>query len=264
MILIDGKKIRDEILVKVKNEVASLSFKPIFCDVLVGEDVVSKQYVNIKINFAKKTGILCHEAFFPANIKEEELIKEIEKINNLENICGLIIQLPLPLGFNTKKILGSIRKEIDVDCLNSNLENAPTGKAIFHILDNLNLDLENKNILVIGAGPLVGTPVAKIFEKRGLRFDVVRKETENKYNLIKKADIVISGAGDPNFIKGDMIKEGAVLIDAGTSESGSSVAGDVDLESVKNIAGYVSPVPGGVGPVTVAMLLNNVLKVAKK
>ncbi len=263
MILIDGKKIRDDILASVKKEVAGLSFQPVFCDVLVGENKVSRQYVELKKNFAQKAGMKFYEAYFGNDIKEGDLIKEIEKINNLQNICGLIVQLPLPLHLDVKKVLSHIKAEIDVDSLSDNFENGPTGKAVAYLLDSLGLHLSQKKILIIGTGPLVGVPVAKILEKRGLNFNVMKSNSENKLELMKNADIIITGAGDPNFIKGDMIKEGVVLLDAGTSEDGGGIVGDVDLESVANKALYVSPVPGGVGPVTVAMLLKNILAVAK-
>jgi methylenetetrahydrofolate dehydrogenase (NADP+)/methenyltetrahydrofolate cyclohydrolase len=131
------------------------------------------------------------------------------------------------------------------------------------VLESLNLDLENKKIVVLGQGMLVGKPVTALLNFKNLIPEIITSQTQNKEELIKQADIIISGIGKGKFITGEMIKEGVVLIDAGTSEIESGIVGDVDLESVKSIAGYVSPVPGGVGPVTVAMLLNNVLKVAK-
>ncbi len=263
MIIIDGKKLREELLAEVKVEVTKLAFVPVFCDVLVGEDPVSLQYVRMKNKMAESVGIKFHNAVFLSSITTVELVKEIKVLNNIPNMCGIIIQLPLPKNLDTKKILASIDSKIDVDCLNGNFENSPTAKAIILILDSLKLDLYSKKIILLGSGPLVGQPVAKILEKRGLKFKIIGRDTENKEALIKEADIIISGAGDPSFIKGDMIKKGAVLIDAGTSESGAGIVGDVDLDSVKDVASFVSPVPGGVGPVTVAMLLKNVLQVAK-
>jgi 5,10-methylene-tetrahydrofolate dehydrogenase/methenyl tetrahydrofolate cyclohydrolase len=131
------------------------------------------------------------------------------------------------------------------------------------ILESLNIDLKNKKIVVLGQGLLVGKPVTALLKSKGFSPFIVTNKTKNKKEIIKNADVIISGIGQGKYITGDMIKKGVVLIDAGTSESGSGLVGDVDLESVKDVAGYVSPVPGGVGPVTVAMLLNNVLTVAK-
>ncbi|MBU0998977.1 bifunctional 5,10-methylenetetrahydrofolate dehydrogenase/5,10-methenyltetrahydrofolate cyclohydrolase [Patescibacteria group bacterium] len=279
---IDGKKIRDEILEKVKREVTTLSFQPIFCDVLVGNDTASTQYVEMKGKSAESVGIKFHKANFPISITTEKLIKEIEILNKIPKMCGIIIQLPLPEHINRQMVLDSIDPKLDVDCLgkiagekfynNYTGENDlgfPTALACMILLDSLNLDdnpstsLRTRKIVVLGQGLLVGKPVSALLKFRGLNLVVITSKTQNKEKIIKEADIIISGMGKGKFITGDMIKKGVVLIDAGTSELDGGIVGDVDLESVKDVAGYLSPVPGGVGPVTVAMLLKNVLKVAK-
>lgn len=202
-------------------------------------------------------------------------------------MCGIIVQLPLPPGIDKQVVLDSIDPHLDVDCLgkvasekfynNYNSEKDlgfPTALACMALLDSINLDLKKKIIVVMGQGALVGKPVSALLRNRGLIYQVMSSKTENKEYMLQQADVIISGIGKARYITGNMIKFGAILIDAGTSEEinndqnnnlgdKSSIIGDVDLESVKNVAGYVSPVPGGVGPVTVAMLLNNVLKVAK-
>jgi methylenetetrahydrofolate dehydrogenase (NADP+)/methenyltetrahydrofolate cyclohydrolase len=277
--IIDGKKIRDQILEKVKTEVSAIPFKPVFCDVLVGNDSASLQYVQMKGRMAESVGISFHKAEFPASISTEDLIKEIKVLNKIENMCGIIIQLPLPSHLDKQAVLDAIDPRLDVDCLGTiasekfySGESAlgfPTALACMALLDSINLSLENKKIVVLGQGLLVGKPVTALLKFRELDPNVIRSKTENKEELIKQADVIISGMGKGKYITGGMIKLGAILIDAGTSEdSGSlnertSIVGDVDFESVKDVAGYVSPVPGGVGPVTVAMLLNNVLTVAK-
>lgn len=276
MEIIDGKKMQKEILAQIKEKVQTLAFQPVFCDILVGEDPASAQYVRMKARMAESVGIHFHNACFPASINTEELIKEIELINKMPNMCGIIVQLPLPKEIDNKKVLDSIHPPFDVDCLgeicsksfyesnSSDLYLAyPTALACMALLDSLNLDLTNKKIVVLGQGELVGRPVSKLLESRGLLPIAVRSRTENKEKIIREADIIISGIGKGKFITGDMIKPGVVLIDAGTSESTSGIVGDIDLESVKEKASFVSPVPGGVGPVTVAMLLLNVLKVAQ-
>ena len=274
MILIDGKKLRDEILTKVKTEVARLPFQPVFCDVLVGNDPASAQYVRMKAKTAESVGIKFHNASFPETIKTEELVEEIIKINKIPHMCGIIVQLPLPEGLDKRKILDAIDSRLDVDCLGTEASKEfyggnislgfPTALSCMALLDSVDIDLKNKNIVVLGYGDLVGKPVEALLKFRGLSPVVITRKTENKEELIKNTDVIISGMGHGKFITGDMIKEGVVLIDAGTSESNSGIVGDVDLESVKSVAGFVSPVPGGVGPATVAMLLNNVLSVAKK
>ena len=273
--IIDGKKLRNEILDELKKEVADMAFHPVFCDVLVGEDSVSAQYVRMKAKTAESIGIKFHNLHLPESIENEELVREIKKINELPNICGLIIQLPLPPKFNKQEILDAVSPGVDVDCLNKETSNLfytgqgkigfPTALACIHILDSLNLELKNKKILVLGQGMLVGKPVTHILKDRGYAVDIITIDTEKtiKEALIKNADIIISATGSGKIIKGEMVKDGAVIIDAGTSESKGGIVGDVDLESVMGKASFVSPVPGGVGPVTVAMLLKNVLEVAK-
>jgi len=276
MKIIDGKNLRDEILAKIKKEVASLSFKPLFCDVLVGEDPASVQYVQMKKTTAEAVGISFYKANFPLSITTNDLIKEIKILNKIPNMCGIIIQLPLPEHLDRQQVLDNIDSKLDVDCLGKVVSEKfynnydekkdlgfPTALSCMTLLDSLNLDLKEKKIVVLGQGMLVGKPVTALLRSRNLFPIIVTSQTENKEKFIKEADIIISGMGRGKYITGDMIKKGVVLIDAGTSESEGSIIGDVDLESVKNIAGYVSPVPGGVGPVTVAMLLNNVLTVAK-
>jgi methylenetetrahydrofolate dehydrogenase (NADP+)/methenyltetrahydrofolate cyclohydrolase len=271
--IIDGRKIKDEILAEVKTGVLSLPFTPIFCDILVGDNSVSSLYVRIKDKNATSAEIKFRTASFKESTTTEELVEEIENLNRVPAMCGIIIQLPLPSHIDKRKVLDAILPALDVDCLGSiNSENFynddgeisfPTALACIKILDSLNLDLSEKKILILGQGSLVGLPVTHLLKKRGLSVDVVNTKTPNTEELIKNAEVIISAIGRGKFIKGDMIKEGVVIIDAGTSEDNGAVVGDVDSESVKGIASFVSPTPGGVGPVTVAMLLKNVLQVAK-
>lgn len=278
MEILDGRKIAKEILGEIKTEVEKLNFQPVFCDILVGDDVVSLQYVHMKKRAAEKLGIRFQEAFFPESITNEELLEEIDKLNKIPNMCGIIVQLPLPPHLDKKKILDAISPILDVDCLgestSTNFYNYfddksfsiifPTALACFTILESINLDLHNKNIVVLGQGELVGKPVSQLLFYKGYNVISLNSSTEDKETILKNADIIISGIGKGKFITGSMVKNGVVIIDAGTSESGSGVVGDVDLDSVQDVAYYVSPVPGGVGPVTVAMLFKNVLEVAKR
>lgn len=273
MQIFDGRKTRDIILKEMKNEVAKLSFVPVFCDVMVGDDPVSMQYVRMKRDRAKSVGISFHDAFFKAMITTDELVTEIEKLNNIENMCGIIVQLPLPKHIDARLVLDAITPKLDVDFLGSvaskkfyrgeTKRGFPTALACMTILDSLKIDLKDKNIVVLGQGDLVGRPTTVLLGMRGLNPTVVTSKTPNQSDIFKNADIIISGIGKGKYIKGDMIKKGVILIDAGTSEKDGGVVGDVDIESVTGIASFVSPVPGGVGPVTVAMLLKNVLIVAK-
>lgn len=271
--LIDGKKIATEILDKVKIEVSKLTFQPVFCDVLVGGDPASKQYVGMKAKAAERLGFKFRPANYPSDISTEHLISEIKKISQEPNMCGLIVQLPLPPSIDKQAVLDAIDPKIDVDCtgkINTDLFYSgkayvefPTAAAVMELLDDTKVNLTNKKCLVVGFGQLVGRPASFLLQQRGLRVDVARSKTENILELIKNADIIVSAVGKSKLITGDKIKPGSIIIDAGTSESDGGIVGDVDLDSVKDLAGFISPVPGGVGPVTVAKLLANVLKVAK-
>lgn len=271
--IIDGKKISKEILEEVKNEVTSLSFTPLFCDILVGDDVVSTQYVNLKRKKAESVGMNFYDASFPVTATTEEIISKIEDLNKMEHMCGIIVQLPLPNHLDTRAILDAIDPELDVDCLgsfasknfyegNSKLS-FPTALACMRILEEVKIDLHNSNVVVLGQGDLVGKPVSHLLTRNNIKHICLDSKSENNEQVLKQADIIISGIGREGYIKGDMIKEGVSIIDAGTSESNGTVVGDIDFESVKDKVDFISPVPGGVGPVTVAMLFRNVLQVAK-
>ncbi len=272
--IIDGRKIARDILLKLESEVKQLPFKPVFCDVLVGSDPVSAQYVKMKAKMAERVGLRFKNANFPDSITTQQLVEEIKVINREPDICGLIIQLPLPQPLNAQEALNAIDPKIDVDCTGqankqlfyegrANLE-FPTARAVIAILDSLKLDLKNKRFLVIGQGELVGRPVSFLLKQRGLLVEAADINTKNTSELMSKADVIISATGKAGLVSGNKIKKGAVVIDAGTSEAvHGGIVGDVDFLSVKHVAEFLSPVPGGVGPVTVAMLLSNVLRVAK-
>ncbi len=274
MILINGKKIQEEILFQVAEHVRLLGFQPVFTDVLVGDEPASLQYVRMKARMAERAGIHFLNASYPVDITTEELVGEIEKLNQVPNMCGIIVQLPLPDSLNRRAVLDAIDPRLDVDCLGTSAGDKfysgeielgfPAALACMFVLDSLNLDLVDKNIVVMGQGELVGKPVVKILNSRGLNPNIITRDGENNAQILKNADVIISGIGQGKFITGEMVKHGVVIIDAGTSESNGGIVGDVDMVSMEGIASYVSPVPGGVGPVTVAMLLNNVLKVAQK
>ncbi len=274
MIIIDGRKIKNDILEDLKKEVELLPFPPLFCDILVGDDAVSSSYVRIKSKAAESVGIKFRAVNFPHNVSTEELVNEIENLNRVPHICGIIVQLPLPAEINTQRVLDAISPNLDVDCLGSyNSENFynnkggvgyPTALACMYLLDSLGLDLKDKNIVVIGRGKLVGLPVAHLLKSRGLNVTVVHSQTEDSHSIIANADVIISATGRGKFITGEMIKEDVVIIDAGTSEENGAVVGDVEADSVIRKASYLTPSPGGVGPVTVAILLSNVLSEAKR
>lgn len=275
MQIIDGRKIKEEILEDLKRKVDSLPFPPIFCDILVGDDPVSASYVRIKERAALSVGIKFNTVNLKSEVSTEEIIDEIERLNKVPHMCGIIVQLPLSSHINTEEVLNSIDPHLDVDCLGEfnninfygNKEDCvsyPTALACIKLLDSLNLDLLDRNIVVLGQGKLVGKPVTHLLKKRGLNVFTVDSKTMGAKSLLKEADFLISAIGQGKFITGDMLKDGVIIIDAGTSEENGSVVGDVDIDSVKDIASFITPTPGGVGPVTVAMLLENIVNVANK
>ena len=272
--IIDGRKIKENLLADIKSEVEKLPFPPIFCDILVGGDSVSTSYVRIKERAAESVGIKFKTVNFRENVTTEEIIEEINNLNTVPHMCGIIVQLPLPSHIDTKAVLDSIEPSLDVDCLGaSNSEHFynntgsigyPTALACMKIIDSLGVDFHGKNIVVLGQGKLVGLPVTHLLENRNLSVKRIDSKTKDTDLILKNADLIISAIGKGKFLSGDMIKDGVIIIDAGTSEENGAVVGDVDLESVKNIASFITPTPGGVGPVTVAILLLNVLNKAKK
>ena len=274
MHIIDGRKIRDSILDTLKNRIASLSFTPIFCDVLVGNDPASTQYVKMKVQVAESLGLKTHPAAFPESITTDELISEIKKIAEIPKMSGLIIQLPLPAHIDTKRVLDSVPEVIDVDSTSSSAAEKfysgnpififPTAAAVMSILDSLNIDFRDKVVAVVGKGMLVGNPVAYLLKNRGTILFSLDSSSSNIEDILKTADVVITATGQTGLIKGEALKQGVIVIDAGASESDGTIAGDVDKDSVAGIASTLSPVPGGVGPVTVAMLMQNVVISAER
>lgn len=273
MKIINGRKIRDEILKGLKEEVNALSFVPLFCDILVGDDMSSIQYVNMKAKIAESVGIKFRRASFTESITTEELVEEIKNLNRVPYMCGIIIQLPLPSHIDKNIVLDAISPSLDVDCLgqinsekfyNNDVDclSYPTALACVYIIDSINLDFNEKSVVVLGQGKLVGLPVSHMLRSRGLSITTVNSKTENIKDIIKNADVIISALGQGKFITKDMVKKDVVIIDAGTSEDNGSVVGDVDSDSVSSVVSCLTPCPGGVGPVTVAMLLKNVLIVA--
>ncbi len=274
MKLIDGRKIRDEILSTLKDRVAALPFKPVFCDVLVGSDAASAQYVAMKSKLAESLGIATHKAAFPETITTEELVSEIKEIASLPHMSGLIIQLPLPAHIDRQAVLNAVPAHLDVDALGEIASERfytnhptfilPTAEAVLAVLGSLDIELVDKHVVVVGHGMLVGRPVTHLLKHRGITVDTIDSGTHRAKELYRSADIVISATGQAGLITGDILKPGVILVDAGTSESNGAISGDIDRASVEQVASHLAPVPGGVGPVTVAMLMNNVVTAAER
>ncbi|MEA2092664.1 MAG: bifunctional 5,10-methylenetetrahydrofolate dehydrogenase/5,10-methenyltetrahydrofolate cyclohydrolase [Patescibacteria group bacterium] len=264
--IIDGRKIAGEKFSELKKKIEKEELSLSLAVVKVGENETSQVYVNAKKNKLKKVGISVLVYYFPKDVSEEELCKKISSLKE----DGVIVQLPLPINLNKQKILDTVLEEKDVDLLSTtslgkfyngtNKINPPVVGAVKSILDNYKVDYKEKDVALVGSGMLVGKPLTVFFMENKNTVSVLNSKTKDIRYFIRRADIVVSGVGVPNLIKGDMIKDGAVVIDAGTSTEEGVLVGDVDIESVREKASLLSPVPGGVGPLTVYHLAENLVK----
>jgi methylenetetrahydrofolate dehydrogenase (NADP+)/methenyltetrahydrofolate cyclohydrolase len=260
---IDGKQIRENVKEEIKNLLTGRDPQSVGI-FYVGTNPVIENFIRIKEKNALELGISTEVLRYDESISEEDLVKEVQK--HSERFSGVIIQLPLPEKFDRETILGAIPLEKDIDVLSAGAVRAfsdgsserlpPTVFAINEIFQFYNIPLFPKKIVVVGKGMLVGRPLAMYFECNKIPFEIVDEHTEGKDAIIREADIIISGVGIPGIITEDMVKDGVVLIDAGTSSHAGTISGDVSKEASQK-ASLVSPVPGGVGPLTVLGLFKN-------
>ncbi len=272
--ILNGKKLSEKILDNLKREIRNRRLKLRLAVILVGENPVSQIFIKQKQKACEKVGVDFKLYKFKKNIGGLQLKKEVAKIVEDQKNSGIIIQLPLPYHINTQEILNLIPPQKDIDVLSENSlgkfsQNAlpimpPTVCAISRLLKKYRIEIKGKNIVIVGAGRLVGYPLALWFLQGKATVSVLNKYTKDTQSFTKNADILISGVGKPNLIKSNMIKKGAVVIDAGTSIKNDKLIGDVDLKSVSKKASYITPVPGGVGPMTVACVVGNLIILSKK
>ncbi len=284
--ILDGLNVSQKIKQEIKEEVTKIvqsgKKAPHLAAILVGENGASKAYVNSKVKDCKEVGFTSSLLKFPDTICENELLEEIKKLNENEEIDGFIVQLPLPKGIDQEKIIMAIDPKKDVDGfhpenfgkmaleMDSLLPATPFG--IMQLLERYNIDTKGKKCVVIGRSRIVGRPMSILMSAKGTDATVtlIHSHTPNIEEYTQKADIVIVALGIPNYLKEDMIKEGAVVIDVGItrvnddSERGYHLVGDVDFEACEKKASFITPVPGGVGPMTRAMLMKNTLLAYKK
>lgn len=269
MEILYGKFVSVKILADLRENISKEKSAPRLAVVLVGNDGASRIYVGLKEKRAKEIGMDFASYQFSADASEEEIISKIEKLNQDGSVNGIIVQLPLPENFDTQRIINSISPKKDVDGFHpQSIQKFAKKeeifwpvfpKAIVKLLENSGQVNEGKQALVVANSDKFGEVMATALRRRGLKVEYGL--AENIAELMKKAktaDIVVTAVGEPNIIKGGLLKQGVVIIDGGIAEGEGKVLGDVDFESVKNVAGYLSPVPGGVGPVTIACLLENV------
>lgn len=265
--IVDGKLVADKLKERLKERLKHKSIKDVSF-VVFGNNPASDQFVRMKCRFAESLNIKANVIKHEENLSFEEAKKIVEKAV-LSGSSGVVVQLPLPFGWPIQEMLNLIPPELDIDMLsefskieyikNNTEKEPPVSRAVREIFNFYNIDTIGKKILVIGSGRLVGEPVCMMFKKENIMFDVIDKDTDSQIqkNLISSADIIISGAGSSHMIIPDMIKDGVVLIDAGTSEQNGKVVGDVHPDSYHK-ASLVTPVPGGVGPVTLVSLFMNI------
>ncbi|MFH1744691.1 MAG: bifunctional 5,10-methylenetetrahydrofolate dehydrogenase/5,10-methenyltetrahydrofolate cyclohydrolase [bacterium] len=274
---INGTKLAEEIKDKVAKEIYEMKgLRPNLAIVLIGEREDSVLYVKLKEREAKKVGIDTHLYKCAKNISEQELLEIIDFLNKDDCVDGILVQLPLPEGLDTDKIISAIDSKKDADCFHpKNLETLQTGKdqnralppvagAVLKILADIKYDLKGKTVCVLCNSDIFGKTLSQIFGYRGAKINIVHAQDKNFMAETKGADILITAIGKPRFIKKEMVKKGAVIIDVGIVKEKKKVFGDVDFEDVKNKASYITPVPGGVGPMTIAILFENCLKLYKK
>ena len=277
MQILDGKALAQNIEKEIQKEVESLSQKgitPGLAVMLVGSDPASQSYVNMKAKACKRTGIYSITHEMPENIQQESLLQTISMLNQNPNIDGILVQLPLPKHIDTTAVLEAIAPHKDVDGfhpfnmgrvfahLESFLPAPPMG--VLTLLKHYKIPLQGKNVVIVGASNIVGKPLGALFLNENATITLCHIYTQDLAKHTKEADILCVAVGKPNLITKDMVKEGAIVVDIGISRlQDGRIVGDVDFENVAPLCSFITPVPGGVGPMTIASLLQNTLKAAK-
>ena len=277
--IIDGKHVAKVLRENIKTETAELLEKagktPNLTVVIVGENPASQSYVRSKKKFAIEVGFESDTIELPESITEAQLLAQIEKLNADPNVNGILVQLPLPTHINEQTVIRTIAVEKDVDGfhpeqvggLSIGLDTLEpcTPAGIIELLKYYNIETSGKNAVVIGRSNIVGKPIASMLLKLNATVTITHSRTANLPAVASGADILVVAIGKPHFLTGDMVKDGAVVIDVGINRTKEGkLVGDVDFESASKKASYITPVPGGVGPMTIAMLLANTLKAFKK
>ena len=277
--ILDGKKVSEIIFEGIKKEVTLLKKKPKLAVILAGDNPASRIYVKIKQKCAAELGFESVDFKYPENITEDELLKKIKELNDDESVNAILVQLPLPKPINTAAIINAINPKKDVDGfhpenvgkLTSNQKPcaiACTARGILELFQYYKIDVEGKNITVIGRSNIVGTPVARLLQNQNATVTVCHSKTKDVKAHTSNADIIVCAIGQPKFLKADMVKEGAIIIDVGINrvddgKGGYKLVGDTDYENLSEKASYITPVPKGVGPMTIAGLMQNTLDLYK-
>ena len=279
MTIIDGKALSEKTFEEIKETHDELQKKAGrkagLAVIIVGENPASKIYVRNKIRACEKVGFNSETIRLDESISEENLLLEIEKLNNDDNIDGILVQLPLPKHINELEVINAISAEKDVDGFHTTnigkmmigdetgfLPCTPAG--VIQMFEEYNIDLEGKDVLVIGQSNIVGKPMILLLIKKRATVQVCNSKTKNLSEKLQKSDVVVAAAGSPKLVKASDVKEGVVVIDVGINRVDGKLCGDVDFDEVSKKASFITPVPGGVGPMTIAMLIKNTLKSYKQ
>ena len=271
--ILDGKQIAKDYRQGLQDEVEALKkqgFTPKLSVILVGNDGASQSYVRSKKKAAEKIGMISEVIHLEESTSEEDVLKELDRLNKDESVSGILVQVPLPKQVDEQKVLDAIDPAKDVDGFHPinigrlYLDEAKlipcTPLGVMELLKHADTDLEGKNAVVIGRSHIVGQPVAKLLTQQNATVTVLHSRSQNIHDHLIHADVIVSAVGRPGMVTKDDVKEGAVVIDVGnTPDENGKLKGDVDYEAVKEIAGAITPVPGGVGPMTITMVLNNTL-----
>lgn len=275
--ILDGREIAKTYRAGLQAEVEKLkehNIVPKLTVILVGNDGASQSYVNSKKKAAEKIGMISEIVHMDESSTEEEVLSELDRLNNDDSVSGILVQVPLPKQVSEAKVLEAITPDKDVDGFNPiNIGRLYTGERTFipctplgimEILKHADIDLKGKNVAVIGRSHIVGQPVSKLLTDQDATVTLLHSKSTNTEEVLKQADVIVSAVGRVHLVTKDLVKPGAVIIDVGnTPDENGKLKGDVDFEAVKEVASAITPVPGGVGPLTITMVLNNTLLAEK-
>ena len=272
--ILDGKLTATYVRKQVAEEVRRINDTVTLALIMVGNNPASQVYVRNKQKACDEVGISVESFFLDENTSQKELLTIIENCNKNPKVNGILVQLPLPTHIEEKIVVNSIDPEKDVDGLNTINQGKlmvgeeglvpATPKGVITLLKSNNIDIQSKNVVVVGRSKLVGKPLAMLFLNENATVTIAHSKTANLKDVTKKADILVAAVGKPKFIVADMVKRDCVVVDVGINRLDGKLCGDVDYEGVSEVASFVTPVPGGVGPMTIATLLENVLRCYKR
>ncbi len=271
--VIDGRMVAGEVLDGVAAEISKTGLKPRLAIVMVGNDPGSQIYVRLKEKACARVGIVSTNYFLPENTKQEELLKLVKKLNKGPD-NGILVQIPLPKHIDPEVILEAVDPEKDIDGLTeqnlgrlffgTNPYPPCTPGGVLKLLDRYGVNIEGKDVVMVGRSKIVGKPIAMMLTNKNATVTLCHSKTRNLAGHARRAEILVVAVGRPKMFTADMVREGAVVIDVGINRLDGKVVGDVDFESVKGKASFITPVPGGVGPMTIAMLMKNTLRACQR